>query len=81
MNDTYILKSKNDTIYKTYIVCSKQGIKKHICYKYIDAITYINNYKGGHVGNIYRDSKGMYIIGVPYNYKCKADYNIIYSHK
>ena len=75
-----LTKHINDDIYESYIVCSKAGIKKHICYNYNDAISYINEYEGGHVGNIYRDNIGMYIIGIPYMSKCVAEYKTIYTH-
>jgi len=78
----------NDDIYEKYIVCSKAGIKKHICYDYNEAIDFIYNFTGKYmnrsyragirIDGIYRDNKGMYIIGIPYISKCLADYKTIY---
>jgi len=76
-----ILKSKNDAIYNKYIICTKAGIKKYICYNYIEALEYIHNesiHKRIYNGKPY--NQGMYILGIPYICKCMADYDCIYTH-
>jgi len=73
----------NDDIYEKYIVCSKAGIKKHICYDYNEAIDYIYNYSPkcrSYREGIRIDNKGMYIIGIPYISKCLAEYKTIYIY-
>lgn len=70
-----------NAIYAKYIVCNRYGIRKHVAYDYIDAINYIYDYVPIQKGNIYRDNKDMYILGIPHICTSISMYKRIYTHE